>query len=176
MDDENNEDEKKGTLILPYIQRITDRISRIAQKFKLRTVFKPNTVAGSLFRNPKDKLPEMQTPGVYEIPCSCGKSYTGQTGRAIATRIKEHEIDVEYQRTEKSAVAEHAKNRGHYIQFDKVKILNKETHFGKRMYKEAIEIEKCQENFNREDEWKISKTWSPIIYKTKKEINQHHRK
>ncbi|XP_050544291.1 uncharacterized protein LOC126907220 [Daktulosphaira vitifoliae] len=143
-------DEKKGTLILPYIQGITDRISRIAQKFKLRTVFKPNTVAGSLLRNPIDKLPEMQTPGVYEIPCSCGKSYIGQTGRAIATRIKEHEKDVEYQRTEKSAVAEHAKNKGHDIQFDKVKILNKETHFGKRMYKEAIEIEKCPENFNRE--------------------------
>ncbi|XP_050528175.1 uncharacterized protein LOC126898277 [Daktulosphaira vitifoliae] len=173
MDDENNEDEKKGTLILPYIQGITDRISRIAQKFKLRTVFKPNTVAGSLLRNPKDKLPEMQTPGVYEIPCSCGKSYIGQTGRAIATRIKEHEKDVEYQRTEKSAVAEHAKNKGHDIQFDKVKILNKEPHFGKRMYKEAIEIEKCPENFNREDGWKISKTWLPIIHQTKRKLTNN---
>ncbi|XP_050523538.1 uncharacterized protein LOC126895570 isoform X2 [Daktulosphaira vitifoliae] len=43
-------------------------------------------------------------------------------------------------------------------QFDKVKILNKESHFSKRMYKEAIEIEKCPENFNREDGWKIRKT------------------
>ncbi|XP_050535069.1 uncharacterized protein MAL8P1.12-like [Daktulosphaira vitifoliae] len=125
------------------------------------------TVAGSLLRNPKDKLPEVQTPGVYEITCSCGKSYIGQTGRAIATRIKEHEKDVDYQRTEKSAVAEHAKNKGHDIQFDKVKILNKETHFGKRIYKVAIEIEKCPENFNRYDGWKISKTWLPIIHQTK---------
>ncbi|XP_050532593.1 uncharacterized protein LOC126900718 [Daktulosphaira vitifoliae] len=167
-DEENKEDEKKGTLILPYIQGITDRISRITQKLKLRTVFKPNTVAGSLLRNPKNKLPETQTPVVYEIPCSCGKSYIRQTGRAIATRIKEYEKDVDYQRTEKLSVAEHAKNKGHDIQFDKVKILNKENHFGKRMYKEAIEIEKCPENFNREDEWKISKTCLSIIQQTKR--------
>ncbi|XP_050546053.1 uncharacterized protein DDB_G0271670-like [Daktulosphaira vitifoliae] len=36
------------------------------------------------------------------------------------------------------------------------------------MYKEAIEIEKCPENFNREDGWTISKTWLPIIHQTKR--------
>ncbi|XP_050524387.1 uncharacterized protein LOC126896018 [Daktulosphaira vitifoliae] len=101
----------------------------------------------------------MQTPGVHEILCSYDKSYIGQTGRSIATRIKEHE---------KSAVAEYAKNRGHDIQFNKLKILNKESHFGKRMYKEATEIEKCPQNFNREGGWKISKTWLTIIHQTKR--------
>lgn len=28
------------------------------------------------------------TPGVYEVPCTRGKSCIGRTGRAIATRIK----------------------------------------------------------------------------------------
>jgi len=81
INEENKEDDMKGTLILPYIQGITDLISRITNKFKLKTVFKSNTVTGSLFRSPKDKLPDMQTPGVYEIPCSCDKSYIRQTGR-----------------------------------------------------------------------------------------------
>jgi len=36
------------------------------------------------------------------------------------------------------------------------------------MYKEAIEIEKCPENYNREDGWKINKTWLPIIHQEKR--------
>jgi len=40
----------------------------------------------------------MKTPGVYEMPCSCGKLYIGQMGRAIVVRIKEHEKDVDYKR------------------------------------------------------------------------------
>lgn len=50
---------------------------------------------------------------------------------------------MKYERTEKSAVAEYAKNRELRIQFDKVKILNKDSHFGKRMHKEVLEIDKC---------------------------------
>jgi len=38
------------------------------------------------------------------------------------------------------------------------------------MYKEAIEIEKCPENYNREDGWKLSKSWLPIKHQ-KKENN-----
>jgi len=59
----------------------------------------------------------MQNPGVYEIPCSCEKSYIGQTGRAIEVRIKEHEKDVDYRRTGKSAVAEHVEQKTHNINF-----------------------------------------------------------
>jgi len=57
-----------------------------------------------------------------------------------------------------------------------VKILYKETNYGKRMIKEAIEIEKCPDNFNREDGWKISSTWKPIIHQEKKENEKEARK
>lgn len=49
-----------------------------------------------------------------------------------------------YNRIDKSAVAEHInKNKEHNINFNKVKILNKEQNYRKKMIKEAIEIEKC---------------------------------
>lgn len=63
---------------------MTDQISRINRKFKIKTIFKLNTKIESLLRSPKDKLPEMQTPDVYEIPYSCGKSYIGQTDKNIS--------------------------------------------------------------------------------------------
>jgi len=75
-----------------------------------------------------------------------GKSYIIQTRRVIEIRIKEHEKGVDFKRTEKSVVAEHAEQNGHNIHFNKAKILTKEQNCGKRMIKEAIEIGKCPAN------------------------------
>jgi len=36
------------------------------------------------------------------------------------------------------------------------------------MIKEAIEIDKFPENVNKEDGWKISNVWKPIIHQAKK--------
>lgn len=49
----------------------------------------------------------MQIPGIYEISCSYGKSNTEQIEKAIEIRIKYHENDVNYKRTQKSTVTEH---------------------------------------------------------------------
>jgi len=43
----------QGTILLPHIQEVTDRISRIAKKFDIITVFNTNTKIGSIFRNQK---------------------------------------------------------------------------------------------------------------------------
>jgi len=121
-----------------------------------KTVFNTSTKIGSIFRNPKGKIPEIQNPGVHKKLRSCGKSYIGPTGRAIGVRIKEHEKDVDYRKTGKSAVAEHVEQKVHNISFSQIKILYKETNYGKQMIKEAIEIKKCHEIFNKENCWKIS--------------------
>jgi hypothetical protein len=34
--------------------------------------------------------PGLKIPGVYGIPCECGKTYIGQTKRTIETSRKEH--------------------------------------------------------------------------------------
>jgi len=31
----------------------------------------------------------LRTPGIYSIPCECGRVYIGQTGMSIQIRIKE---------------------------------------------------------------------------------------
>jgi len=72
----------------------------------------------------------MQNPGVYKIPCSCGKSYVWQSGRAIEVRIKVHEKDIDYKRTGRSAVTEHVEQKADNINFCQVKILSKKTNYG----------------------------------------------
>lgn len=54
-----------------------------------------NTLDG-LIMLPKDRLPKMHRLGVvYKINCNnCEASYVGQTSRRLATRIKEHQFDI----------------------------------------------------------------------------------
>jgi len=60
---------------------------------------------------------------LYQIDCSCGESYIGQTQRKLATRLNDHNPDrCKYQSTD---VTKHLmKNNGHYIDFENVTVLS----------------------------------------------------
>jgi hypothetical protein len=81
---------------LPYIQGIIDHISRILAKKNIKTFFKPCKTLKQLFKTAKDKSDPMLGPRVYQIPCSYGKSYIGQTGRSFKARLKEHIADTNH--------------------------------------------------------------------------------
>ena len=70
-------------LSLPYIHGITDHISKLLIKNNIKTIFKPHKTLKQLFRSVKDKFNPFQSQGVYQNPCSCGKTYIGQIGRSI---------------------------------------------------------------------------------------------
>jgi len=52
---EKEERTKQGTILLPYIQGVKDRKSRIAKKFDIKPIFNTSTKIGSIFRNSKPK-------------------------------------------------------------------------------------------------------------------------
>ena len=63
---------------------------------------------------PKDPAdPTKQDGVVYRIPWECSKIYTGETGRPMQDRIKEHNRDIWLARTQTSPVSEYAHNTGH---------------------------------------------------------------
>ncbi|CAH0700370.1 unnamed protein product [Spodoptera exigua] len=108
------------------------------------------------------------SPGVYKINCSCGSSYIGQTKRTIAERLKEHIAAVKNRQSNKSAIAEHLLQAGsnHWVEFHRPQILSTDRHYHTRLVREAVEIKKCPNNFNREDGFKLSSTWNPVLRKT----------
>ena len=71
------------------------------------------------FLQPTKDGPGLRTPGIYKIPCECGKMYIGQTGRSIQLRIKEHERHIRLVQPDKSAVAEHSFNHDRIIRLQK---------------------------------------------------------
>ena len=143
-------------LSFPYIHGITYCISKLLIKKNIKTIFKPHKTLKQLFRSIKDKSNPFLSRGVYQIPCPCGKTYIGQTCRSIQTRLKENIVDTNHNWVNKYAIVENSLNSKHHICFDQTKILASTSHYSSRLIREAIEIEKHPNNFNREDGYKLS--------------------
>lgn len=144
----------------------------------MKAIFKPTTQLRNLFRSAKDKRDPLSSAGVYRIPCSCGAVYIGTTQRSINTRLSEHKRNCRFGYTEKSAVAEHAlSGREHNIMFGEVDVLSTTAHYHARLNREAIEIYKHPQNFNRKEEGvKINPIWIPVIHQTNTKfshVNRH---
>jgi hypothetical protein len=78
-----------GIAVLPHQQAVSNKISRLLTKYNIKTVHIPKKKNRQLLRAAKDDL-GLKIPGVYRIPCECGKVYIGQTGRSVEARCKEH--------------------------------------------------------------------------------------
>ena len=152
---------------LPYIQGVTDKISRILMKNNITTSFKPLETIRKRMRSVKYLVDHTQFRGVYKIPCSCKISYIGETGRSFHTRIKEHGANIRKERIRSSALAKHVAKTKHHIFLEDTIILAKEDHYFKRKFREALEITKLPHNLNRDGGLEVSTSWLPPILNRK---------
>lgn len=119
---------------------------RLASKLKSRkytpAFYNRNTIANMLF-NSKDKIPPLERSGIYRISCNlCGKLYVGQSGRAIATRLAEHERSWRLKKRD-STFAEHAFNECHAFDI-KCDVLHRANKGRKLTLLEILSINKHQ--------------------------------
>jgi predicted GIY-YIG superfamily endonuclease len=145
-----------GSLHLPYIQGIIDKIVSVLRKKEIKISFKPSETIKQKMKLVKDEPDHKKCKGVYKIECSRGKYYIGETGRSFQNRIKEHGADIKIVRTCTSLLAEHSSSSKHHICLEDTIILVKEYHFFKRRIKKAIEILKHPNNLNRDNSLEIS--------------------
>ena len=112
--------------VLPYINGISQPLTRLLQKHDVRVVSKPFKTLQQEFPSPKSRPPiELQPNVVYKISCAdCTWSYVGETGRCFETRKKEHMRNVEsYARG--SNIAKQAWSSNHSIDFKNSQVIDK---------------------------------------------------
>lgn len=98
----------------PCIQTIFGRLRRKLSTYDIKIiVIRPKKIFNYL--PPVKNNLGIKTPRVYFVPCECGQFYTGQSGRSLDTRIKEHQRHIRLGQPYKSAVAEYSINHDHPI-------------------------------------------------------------
>ena len=127
------EDKPISTAYLPYTQTTYGRISRMLARYIKSVALPPRKI--SSYMPPTKDAPRLKTPGIYKIPCECGKVYIGQSGRSVQLRIKEHGRYIRLAQPDKSAVAEHSFNEDHTIRVQETKLLAVKTDYMDRAFK-----------------------------------------
>jgi hypothetical protein len=88
-------------------------------------------------RSKRDALQTSQC--IYSIPCECGRSYIGETGRPIAVRLREHRRNLQEDLLVKSKLVQHAYEEGQRVGWDDARVLEIESNSRYRKYKELAQ-------------------------------------
>ena len=134
-------------MYMPYEEGISENIARISKKLNVKLVHtKGKSLKNMFLRNITTSLEKQKQSGVvYRVTCGdCGSQYVGETGRSLETSMDEHRQDAEGEIEKISRLSEHLRQTMHKANFDDVEILNKESNFIKRKFKEEIAIKKEQ--------------------------------
>ena len=142
----------------------------MCRDFNIRTVFRSGPTLRSLLTKVKDPLPvEKQSNVVYEVPCTCGKVYIGETKRRLGTRLKEHKDACAKCLTDKSAIAEHAWTSNHPINWAGTRVLQRANRTMELVMKEALSIRTAPDDshFNRDSGYELPDCWIATYRKLK---------
>jgi len=131
-------------VVMPYVKGLSEAFARILKSHGIATANRPHRMLRNFVVHPKDKVKdEDKTELIYRVPCkNCSSSYVGETGRKFGLRVKEHKKEVdsftagkqtrasrarESSATHKSAITDHAVEENHVIDWDKVKVVDREA-------------------------------------------------
>ena len=134
--------DKPPLVVLPYVSGASEDIRHVCGWYNLRVVFRLGRTLRSMLIRVKDTLPlGKHSNVVYQILCGgCSKVYIGETIRRLETRLKEHQEVPITGMTEKSAVAEHAWNNRHSINWEEMSIIDQARRHKELLLKEALHM------------------------------------
>jgi hypothetical protein len=98
-----------GFIYVPYVIGISENFKRLWIRYNITAFFKTKHTLRSTLTGTRPLRDMQQTAQcVYSIPCECGRSYIGETGRPLAVVLREHRHNLKYGLLEKSKLAQRA--------------------------------------------------------------------
>ena len=115
---------------------------------KIRLVMSHSTFNINKLFSCKDRQSVLQSVGVvYQLTCSCGQKYIGQTKQNLITRLKEHRT------RQSSEVSRHLMENPKYaVNFHSPINLERNNHCIKSRIKETLHVAKRQPQLNVESQ------------------------
>ena len=152
-------------VVLPYMGQVSQKLKRICEGYKIRTVFSSNaTLRRELCQTaPPSQITDTKNC-VYSIPSvGCDQVYIGQTKRPLKDRIAEHKRALTKGECGMSGVAEHCWNHQHGADWDEVRVLCREPRQTKREFRETMEMIKAGRHSYATPSLQVSNIWKPLI-------------
>lgn len=149
----------------PNINGLTNKLKNIFKEENVKIAVYNTKTVGNLYSKIKDPIPvPLKSNVVYQVECaSCDKSYIGQTSQWVKSRMALHKSDIT-KNHERCALATHAYNMDHRVDFENVKILKTEKNYQKRLIHEMIQINKSENAMNKKtDTNKLSSIYSYLL-------------
>ena len=156
--DTTDQEPPKATIVLPYVRGLSEDIRRECTKHNIRVALKPETTIRQSLVRVKDPVPkEQRTNVVYEVPCSCSRSYIGKTIQTLKQRLNQHR----HAEPGRSALTDHV-NEDHQILWDEAKIIDQSENHHLLLLKESLHIRlrKPEEKLNRDEGVDIPDVWT----------------
>ena len=163
--------DKYGTL--PNINNLTPKLISILKETNTKIATKNIFNINNLFSKTKDTTGIMEKSNVvYKISCQdCTSTYIGQTSRNLKGRIISHKSDC---RTNKNtcALAQHVIATNHRPAYNQVKILDSDTSYTRRTFKEMVRIHQEDNSLNKKSDIdNLSQIYSLLISIDKRGLN-----
>ncbi|XP_044751862.1 uncharacterized protein LOC123311819 [Coccinella septempunctata] len=158
----------------PNINGLTGKLKRIFQGENVKIAVHNQKTVKNLYSRLKDPIETaVKSNVVYEVKCeNCEQTYIGQTSQWIKRRMALHKSDIT-KHPERCALASHAFNLDHRVNFEDVKVLKTEKNYRKRLVLEMIEINKKENTINKKtDTNKLSSIYRYLLEKSKERENE----
>jgi hypothetical protein len=123
-----------------------------------------HTLRSSLIKTRWERDLQQTAQCIDSIPCECGRSNIGETGRPLAVRLREHRHSLKEGLLEKSKLAKCAYEEGHRVGWDEAtnRILEIESNSISRKYKELVQMA-CLTSLISQPSLDISPIQIPLI-------------
>ena len=137
---DNQEEEIRISINLPYIKGTSEKLRRILRSHKIRSTFCTEMTLCKLLCKPKDLVAtEDKNNIVHQINCSnCQAVYFGESKRLLKLHSEEHKRSVRNFDCDKNEIVKHCWEADHNFNWDQKKVIDKESRSILRKIKETM--------------------------------------